>query len=165
MPEDDPYAMLGLTPAFDLDAAVVEQAYLSRVAISHPDLGGGDADAADQAAALNQARRTLLDPASRAAALLARFGYAQAETSLPEGFLAEIMEARMDFEQAAMDHDARRLAHWRGWAGVRRQEALGRIAGLFREHSATGDSQALGAIRRTLNALRYFERMMEQHDG
>ena len=167
MPEDDPFQALGLTPTFDLDPAQVERAYLARVASAHPDLGlGSDAQSddaqADEAARLNDARRSLLDPESRASTLLRHFGYTGEDKSLPDGFLMEIMEVRMEFEQALMDEDAEQIAQWRRWADERRKEWIETIAALFREHSASGDQALLARIKQSLNAWRYIERMIEQ---
>ena len=167
MPEDDPFQALGLAPAFDLDPAKVERAYLARVASAHPDLGLGteplDTDAqGDEAARLNDARRTLLDPESRANALLRILHHTGEDKSLPDGFLMEIMEVRMEFEQAVMDEDAQQIAHWRSWATDRRREWIETISTLFRQHAASGDRALLDRIKQSLNAWRYIERMIEQ---
>lgn len=161
MGEDDPFGALGLPARFDLGAEEVERAYLLRVASSHPDLGGVDPEAEGRAARLNEARRKLLDPEARAVALLEVLGAPSGDGSLPEGFLLEIMDARMDFERAAMEGDAEGLARWRRWAQERRREVMAEVAGHFRAHAA-GDAGALGAVRRALNAWRYYERMIQQ---
>lgn len=162
MAHDDPFAILGLEPTFDLDPAEVERSYLSRVASGHPDLGGDGPEAGDDTARLNHARRTLLDPEARASALLTHLGHPAGDVSLPEGFLLEIMDARMEYEQAAAEGDRHQLEHWQRWARERRHEAIGQVAGLFRRHRATGEPEVLGEIKRTLNAWRYIERMIEQ---
>lgn len=162
MPEADPFKALGLLPTFDLDTAQVERAYLARVASAHPDLGLDAESEGDEAAGLNDARRTLLDPESRAAAMLHSLGYTGEDKSLPDGFLMEIMEVRMEFEQAVMDEDAQQIAKWRNWAADRRREWIDTISALFREHAASGDRALLARIRESLNAWRYIERMIEQ---
>src|SRR6056297_275624 len=64
-----PFDILGLGVSFDLDQADIEQAYLARIASAHPDLGAADGSA--DPSVLNEARTTLLDPESRARAVLA----------------------------------------------------------------------------------------------
>ncbi|MCA9272011.1 MAG: hypothetical protein KDA31_03080 [Phycisphaerales bacterium] len=162
MPEVDPFKALGLAPTFDLDAARVERAYLARVASIHPDLGLDAESEGDEAAGLNEARRTLLDPESRVIAFLSLLGYTDEDKSLPDGFLIEIMEVRMEFEQALVDEDAQQIAHWRSWAADRRRESIETISALFREHAVSGDRALLARIKQSLNAWRYIERMIEQ---
>ncbi|MCH8270551.1 MAG: hypothetical protein IH985_04985, partial [Planctomycetes bacterium] len=65
-PEDDPFRILGLDPAFEIESGDLNRAYLTRVATLHPDAAGTDADAAR----INDARRILEDLESRANALL-----------------------------------------------------------------------------------------------
>lgn len=168
MPEDDPFQTLGIPHAFDLDPAQVERAYLARVASAHPDLGSGldsdDAsdDAGEQAARLNDARQALLNPESRAAVLLKHLGHTAEDKSLPDGFLMEIMEVRMEFEQAVMEDNAAEIAKWQSWAADRRREWITTISDLFREWAQAGDQALLARIKQSLNAWRYIERMIEQ---
>lgn len=164
MPDSDPFQTLGLPPSFDLDPKSVERAYLARVASVHPDLESGspDDEVLSEAAELNRARQALLNPESRALALLRILGHAGEDRSLPEGFLLEIMDVRMDLEEAAASGNAERVGHWRSWAAERRLEWTSRIAELFLQHSASPNPELLSEVRRSLNAWRYIERMLEQ---
>lgn len=164
---DDPFETLGLSPRFDLTADEVERAYLARAALCHPDLVSGNAeqaaDAARLSSGLNGARAALADPESRANALLARLGgAAQGSKDLPDGFLMEIMETRMEVESAAESGDAAELARWRAWAAEERRGYIERLGVMFAALGASGDAGALRAIREQLNAWRYIERMLEQ---
>ena len=165
MPEDDPFSALGLPARFDLEPAQIERAYLARVASVHPDLGdlGDKSDqAADSAAALNLARQTLLNPETRASALLSALGFHEEDKSLPDGFLMEIMDVRMELEEAFAEGDAERIARWQRWADDRRKAWIDTISGLFGRLPGSGDSETLSEIKRSLNAWRYIERMIEQ---
>ena len=162
MPEVDPFAALGLPVRFDLEPAHIERAYLARVASVHPDLGDTDDEAADTAAELNLARQTLLNPETRASALLALLGFHKEDKSLPDGFLMEIMDVRMELEEAFAEGNSERIAHWRRWADEQRKEWIDTISGLFRNLTGPGDSVTLSEIKRSLNAWRYIERMIEQ---
>lgn len=165
MHDSDPFQALGLPRTFDLEATAIERAYLARVASVHPDLGSAKEmqdDTSGAAAALNDARQTLLSPEARASALLDVLGFEGEDRSLPDGFLMEIMDVRMDLEEAAAAGNAERVGHWRSWAADRRREWTSRIAELFRRHSASPDPELLSEVRRSLNAWRYIERMIEQ---
>jgi len=162
MPEDDPFAALGLPTRFDLETAQIERAYLARVASVHPDLGDTGDEAADSAAALNLARQTLLNPETRAAALLSSMGFHGEDKSLPDGFLIEIMDVRMELEEAFAEGNPERIAHWRLWADDRRKEWIETISGLFHRLTGSRDAETLSEIKRSLNAWRYIERMIEQ---
>jgi molecular chaperone HscB len=158
----DPFDLLGLPPVFDLDAPALQRAYLQRSAAIHPDLAAQDAEAARQAAALNQAKRMLDDPERRANALLARLGGPgkERDRSLPPGFLIEIMETREEIESARLDPAAR--TRWEHWGAERRAAYAARVSGLFA--SAGSNPAVLRAIRTELNAWRYIERLIEQLD-
>lgn len=166
----DPFEILGLARRFDLTSTEVEGAYLARAAGVHPDLAdAGDADADARSAELNAARRTLLDPEQRANALLELLGGPRKEQdkSLPEGFLAKMMEMREQMDEARASGDARAMAAWRAWAENERRSYVERASAMFAEVARmAGDAPsrpaALAQIRREINAWRYVERMFEQ---
>ena len=155
----DPFDVLQLPPRFDLADAAIEQAYFTKVAAVHPDLAVDDA-ALEQSAALNDAKAALLDPEQRANALLARLGGPSKEQdkSLPPTFLMEVMEAREGLQAAHDTNDAAELARWKDWAAAERTANSAKVAELFKQ----GTPANLRAIRTTLNAWRYIERMIEQ---
>ena len=160
-----PFFILGLQPAFDLDQAAVERAFLRQAARLHPDHAPDMSQDDDSAiAALNAARDQLLDPERRAGILLDLLGgpAPSADKSLPDGFLLEMLETRqaMEDELRADQHDAR--ARWRTWALVRRADFCRALVELFAK--APGNPAVLATIRRELNAWRYIERMIEQLD-
>ncbi len=161
----DPFDTLGLDPRFGLTDAQIEHAYLARIASAHPDR---DADnrALGDAAALNEARKILLDPERRAGALLKRLGGPDAaeDKSLPDGFLMEIMETRARIEQELADDPSEQTrAEWEAWAEQQRGAYARRVSDLF-DRAAGGDTDALGEVRTQLNAWRYIERLIEQLD-
>ena len=155
MSRPDPFDILGLPPRFDLTPPEIRTAHLSRVARLHPDAAGSD----DEAAAVNDARKILEDPESRARALLARLGpNAPDADALPDGFLMEIMEIREAMESAAD------LERFETLAASRRAAHVDRIDQLFRACGPSPSSERLAEIRKELNAWRYTERMIEQLD-
>lgn len=118
----------------------------------HPDWAGGDGLSA---AELNDAKEVLLNPESRANALLELLGGPgkSEDRSLPDGFLLEMMEVR----EAVESGEGKDSGEWRAWAMERRREHERCVADAFESHDLRG-------ARRHLNAWRYIERMIEQLD-
>jgi molecular chaperone HscB len=162
----DPFQTLGLPPAFQVDAAAVERAYLTASATVHPDLAAGDPDAPGRMAEINEARRVLENPELRADALLARLGgpSREQERGLPEGFLAEMMEIRERIDAALSGGSPPERAAWEAWAMDRREEAVREAGALFAGLSSPPKPEELRAVRVRLNAWRYIERLIEQLD-
>ena len=160
----DPFAALGLAHRFGLSDEEIEHAFLARMGSVHPDVAGDEGSM--DAAALIAARSTLLNPETRADALLGLLGgpAASAERSLPDGFLMEMMQLRETVEEdLAEGGDAR--ARWTAFAQTRRAEHGRRVAELFEAAEAgRGGGDLLGAVRVELNAWRYTERLIEQLD-
>ena len=75
------------------------------------------------------------------------------------------MEAREQMEEAVASGDDAAVNHWVNWASGQRRQHLGQIAQLF-DQAGTGLGEGLGdllnQIRLELNALRYFQRMIDQ---
>lgn len=159
LPENqNPYEILGLDVSFAIEPSVVERAYLKRIASAHPDRVGNTG--AVDAAALNAARRCLLDDESRANTVLRLLGgpSASEDRSLPEGFLMEMMDTRSSMEEELdADPDAAR-AKWRQWGSDERKKHTQEFERLLSEPGS------LGACRTQLNAWRYIERLIEQLD-
>lgn len=155
-----PFDILGLAVAFDLDRSKIEQAYLSRISASHPDLAGHDASA--DPSTLNEARTTLLDPERRARAVMAvRAPHAKAPPLSPE-FLAEILEVRQEAEEAMASGDEGAVERWRRWAADRRADLSKELKKLLGSGDAPLDDARAVAAAGVLQQWRYFERMLEQ---
>ena len=68
-PAANPFAVLGISPGFDLDPMAIDRAYRARAARAHPDLEAPSpsSDSGDASIeALNRARAALVDPERRA---------------------------------------------------------------------------------------------------
>lgn len=163
----DPFTTLGLPARYDLEPRAIERAYLERAARLHPDLVGGDEDAAARAAAeLNRAKRTLEHHERRAIALLEKLGGPSAaqDRSLPDGFLIEMLERREQIESALASSDRAQVQRWEAWAADERARYRRRVGEMFDSLGETPEPEALRAIRVQLNAWRYIERLIEQLD-
>lgn len=171
MTDTDPFTLLGLPRTFDLDAQALQRAYLARAARLHPDLSGLPLEESEaQSARLNEARTELVNPERRADRLLTVLGgpTKEADKALPAGFLMEIMETREAVEEALASKDPAQRAHWQNWAADQRAKYIDLVRGQFAALTSLSDSSErsahLKAIRQTLNAWRYIERLIEQLD-
>lgn len=164
----DPFDTLGLPPAFDLDPAALQRAYLQRSAALHPDHAAPDPAGGPEAAALNDAKAVLEDPERRAEALLIRLGgpARSEDRSLPPAFLPEIMAIREEIEEDRASGDPSRMERWEDWANERRAGHIAAVSRLFAEHAAAASeadrAEILRKIRLELNVWRYTERLLEQ---
>jgi molecular chaperone HscB len=165
----DPFTLLGLPRRYDLHRRAIEAAHLRRLAVLHPDRVADplrQAQAQQESAALNDARTILLDAERRADALLALLGgpAREADRSLPEGYLMEVMALRERLERGqsgeapeimqAIEEEVRdRRARHRAEASRLFDIALGA------EDPAGQNPAVLRRIRLELNAWRYIERL------
>lgn len=149
-----------MAPTFNVDPTEIRRKYLGEMARIHPDLARGDENAARNAARLNQARESVEDPESRARVLLARLGGpgADADQSLPPGFLATMMQIREAIEEGGESERPR----WRAWAAKERAGHIARVGAGLEGIVGRATPEQLGAIRQELNAWRYIERLIEQ---
>lgn len=156
------FEILGLKPSFDVAPPAIERAYLRQVASLHPDSSEGDEI---KAAALNKARATLLSPERRAHEVLGAIGGTPGVPpgSLPAGFLLSIMETREQVEAALEAGDEGARAQWQAWVGSQREGYIGQLSRLLGSAQAVPGASRQ-ALRETLNAWRYIERLSEQLD-
>ena len=158
---DDPFALLGLTPSYDVDLAALERAFFERSKAAHPDRVAA-APAAERVAALSRSRalndayQLIKKPVSRAEYLLERAGVTiGANERLDPAFLMEILELREELAGARVAGDVARVEQLQRAMQARRAEALGALSGLF----AAGDH---AAIKHRLIVLRYIHRYLEE---
>ncbi|MGD9884945.1 MAG: Fe-S protein assembly co-chaperone HscB [Reyranella sp.] len=156
----DHFARLGLPAALDLELAQLDQAYFARQRQWHPDrFVGRPADerarASIEAAALNDAYRTLKDPVDRAVYLAALKGVelpGDGKTIDDPDLLMEAMEAREALHEAATVDEVETLA---GQARKDAEAALASLASLLLQDDKP-------AIRKTLLRLRYLDKFAEE---
>lgn len=161
---DDPFALLGLPVAYDIDPAALERAFFERSKAVHPDRVAG-APAAERVVALSRSRalndayQLIKRPVSRAEYLLARAGVTIGDNErLDPAFLMEILELREELAGARAAGELARVEQLQGAMQARRAEALAALPGLF----AAGD---LATIKHRLIVLRYIHRYLEECDA
>ncbi len=160
----DPFDLLGIPPAFPVDETRLRQAWLKATARNHPDRAADAEQAHRTLSAVNQAYRTLSDPEKAAGALLTRLGGPSPDQAkaLPDGFLMEMLEIRDELEEAKASRDPAKIAKLEAWADEQRGMWIERVSQQFEAHSEQNDHR--DAIRESLNAWRYIERLIEQLD-
>ena len=156
----DHFARLGLPAALDLDAAALDKAYFARQRQWHPDRFVGKpaeerAKASVEAAALNDAYRTLKDPLARAVYLAGLKGVelpGDGKTIDDPELLMEAMEAREELHETSSIDTVDALAvKTRG----EMQKSLAELGGLFLANDKP-------AIRKALLRLRYLDKFADE---
>ncbi|WP_421998096.1 Fe-S protein assembly co-chaperone HscB [Reyranella sp.] len=156
----DHFARLGLPAALELEPAALDRAYFALQRQWHPDRFVARppeerARASVEAAALNDAYRTLKDPLSRAVYLASLEGVdlpGDGKTIDDPELLMEAMEQREALHEASSAEAVDALA---AQARDDRREALAALGGLF----LAGDKPA---IRKALLRLRYLDKFVEE---
>lgn len=164
---ENAFAVFGLPLRFELDSDELARRYTVLGRATHPDLAGDDpveqVEAMELSAKVNEAFRVLSDEEERANLLVRLFGGPSREEdkTLPDGFLPLIMITREELSEAQLEGDAQRVAAIEADARAQRAARLKEIARLFALKTPP-DLQTLRQIRVELNALRYFQRLLEQ---
>jgi molecular chaperone HscB len=163
-PASDPFALLGLVPAYDVDLAALERAFFERSKAAHPDRVAS-APAAERVAqlsrarALNDAYQLIKKPVARAEYLLARAGVAIGDNErLDPTFLMEILELREELAEARAAGQTAKVEQLAATMKARRTTALDALPALFAAHD-------LAAIKDRLILLRYVERYLQECDA
>ncbi len=163
----DHFTLFGLLPTFDVDPAALRQKYLRISRDVHPDhhADGGAALSMHVSAQLNEAYRVLLDPLLRAEYLLELAGGKSAaeDKSVPPDVLATTLELRELIADARATDDQPALERCRTRIGELHERTLGvmsRLAG-----NLPGDQNLRNELRSTLNALKYYARLLTEAAG
>lgn len=167
-----PFAVLGLEPAYALDAAAMKKRFLALSRALHPDFHG-TADAAtrrlaeDSTAALNAAFQLLSDDAQRADWLVRALDGPREDQdrAMPAPFLDAVLEWNEAIESAR--HSAAGSSERAALQGLSvelrkaREQGMQRVADLLTPLPPAG-SPVLRDVRQELNALRYLDRALRE---
>lgn len=166
------FQRLGLPTTYRLDLGELERAYLSWSRELHPDFFQLRPEADRQlslslSASLNDAYRTLKDPIRRAEYLLQLRGgpTASQERSMPEGFLEDVLELRMEIEeikQAGEERtaDRRKLEERLHQERASAMEEVAALFGALESSEESGAPEKLLEIRRRLNTVKYLDGLL-----
>jgi len=170
----DYFTLLGLPRRFDLDEQELHREFLAISRHAHPDFHADEPPEVQQlslriSAAVNDAYRTLKDPARRAAYLLELFGgkSSAVDKSVPEGFLGTMMMMQEELADAKAAPDQAELDRLRAVLQTQHDGLMHRVAGLFGEHQESLVCEAvrndlLDEIRKHVNAVSYVKKLLSQ---
>jgi molecular chaperone HscB len=160
----EPFTLLGLAPAFEIDLAALEKAFFERSRALHPDRYA-TAPAAERVAALSKARalndayQILKKPVPRAEYLLERAGVTIGDNErLDPAFLMEILDLREALALARHAGQTAEVERMAAEMAARRNAVLAQLPALF----AAND---LPTIKTQLIVLRYLDRYLEECDA
>jgi len=167
----DYFEMLGVPRMFDLDEKTLHEKFLALNRHAHPDFHVNESAEVQRlslsvAATVNDAYRTLKDPARRAAYLLELLGGKSSaeDKSVPEGFLGTMMMMQEELEEARTAGDRGELDRLGKVLATQHDGLIHRIAGLFAEiEPATAcnavHNDLLSEIRKQVNAVSYVRKL------
>ncbi len=156
----DHFARLGLPAALELEPTALDRAYFALQRQWHPDRFVGKpaqerAKASAEAAALNEAYRTLKDPLARAVYLAELKGVelpGDGKTIDDPDLLMEVMDAREELHEASSVGEVDALARF---AREDLEKGLAALSSLFLANDKA-------AIRNALLRLRYLDKFAEE---
>ena len=165
----DAFDVLGIAPAFDLDAKLLEQRYRDLQRQLHPDKFvqasvATRRESLSRAVSVNDAYRVLRDELKRAEALFVRFGGVVSEQGAKQAepaLLLEVIELREELAATKESQDVQ--ARERLTREVQHKNALATEA--LRQAFAAlqaGVASALDDAARALSRLRYYRRFLDE---
>ena len=165
--DDDPFHLLGVERRFDLDPSEIRLRVVRKAAKLHPDRASDPIEGeshGQELAAVHSAASILQDDERRADALLRVLGgpSASEDRTLPDGFLEEILETRMQLEEVVALGEESGILQLENWANDQRAKHVARVSVLFGKGTPSTTGDQLVKIRHELNTWRYIERMLEQ---
>ena len=160
------FALFGLPQAFDIDPQQLRRRYLQLSREVHPDRGVGagvsESLRLQLSAQTNQAHEVLSDPVLRAEYLLELSGGKSAaeDKAVPPNVLSETLMLREEIDDAKRSGDAAALGSIGNQVRSSFDRRLAEISDVARR--LPGDESLRGELRVNLNALKYYQRMLEQ---
>ncbi|QDU61500.1 hypothetical protein Pan216_23610 [Planctomycetes bacterium Pan216] len=158
------FELLELPTSYDVDPDALERSFLSLSRRYHPDfhqLASSEELAKNQAtqASLNDAYTTLKQPFRRAEYLLSLLGgpSASEQKEMPPEFLEDVLELRLEIEEAKESEDALAIAAMEERLARDRDEVMGRVGRTFTRLDAAeaANVETRRTIRSDLNIVRY----------
>ncbi|SEL61249.1 Co-chaperone protein HscB [Stigmatella aurantiaca] len=168
------FDMFELTPTYDVDVPKLERQFRDLSLQLHPDrfAQAGPKErrlSLEQTTALNEAYKTLKDPARRAFYLLKLHGVdmerddASAQKRMPQAFLEEVLELREELELAVKARDLTRAQAMAVDVTARQREAQAEAAEALRALTNTpADAEQVKKASHALGRVRYFTRFLEE---
>jgi len=172
----DYFALLGLLRQYEIDQELLHSKFVALSRHVHPDFHNHESPEVQKlslelSSTINDAYRTLKDPAGRADYLLELLGGKSSaeDKSVPDGFLGTMMMMQEELADAKASADSGELARLSAVLKTQREGLLRRIGGLFEEYRQGLACNAirrevLDEIRKHVNAVSYVRRLLSQLD-
>jgi molecular chaperone HscB len=172
----DYFTLLGLPRQFELDANLVQRRFFALSRHAHPDQHSLETPEVQEVAlrlssTINDAYRTLSDPARRGAYLLELLGGKSSaeDKSVPDGFLGTMMMMQEEIAEAKSSGDVATTNRLHAVLATQHEGLSARIFELFRQHQESVGCEGLrqglfGEIRQQLNAISYVQKLLSQLD-
>lgn len=170
----DYFTLVGLPRQYAISREELHRRFLALNRHAHPDFHAGESPEVQElslrvSAAVNDAYRTLNDPATRAAYLLELLGGRSSaeDRGVPEAFLPTMMMMQEELADAKAAGDQAELARLRAVLQTQHDGLLTRIGALFGEHQealacAAVRADLLDEIRKQVNAVSYVRKLLSQ---
>lgn len=158
----DPFATLGLHPAFDIDRSELEAKYRALQKALHPDRFAQAPVqerrmSLERAVRVNEAYRLLKDDLARAKALLALRGVEVSdEPPADPELLMEVMELREELAEARSSQDLAKVTKLGEAIGKRQKSLTEEVTRRFKAEEHGAD------LQRALGRMRYYRRFLEE---
>ena len=162
----DPFATLGLTPRFDVDAAEIERRYRELQRRFHPDrhVSAPSKERREsllKAMEINEAYRTVSDEVARAEALLLHVGLASADSkAADQEFLMEVMELREGLADAKEAQDFERVQMMAADVKSKMQAVRDALRDAFDPASDKKNERA--SLAMLVSKLKYYHRFLDE---
>ena len=160
------FELLGLNPIYNIDLTELRRKYLHSSRDIHPD-HHGDATADPNlslrtSARLNEAYRVLVDPLLRAEYLLELAGGKSStqDKNVPQEILNQTLMLREDIEEAQAADDQDSLSLIQQQIYLLYDQTADEVAKLALQLSGT--DQTRRQLRQKLNAVKYYQKLLEQ---
>jgi molecular chaperone HscB len=171
----DKFAVLGVARSFDLEPSALEDRFRAVSRKLHPDrfaraTPAERRHALEQTTRLNDAYRTLKDPAKRGEHLLELRGLKPGQdggsAQMDPEFLEQMMEDREQLMEAKLEGGAAEVARLAEGIRAKAAQALARAGALLRTlEGPDAASVSLPAVAEQLSRLRYYARYLDEVEG
>lgn len=170
----DYFTLLGLPRQFEMDPKQLQQRFFALSRHAHPDQHSLETPEVQEMAlrlssTINDAYRTLSDPARRGAYLLELLGGKSSaqDKSVPEGFLATMMMMQEEIAEAKAAGDTATTNRLRAVMATQHDGLLAKISELFKQHQESVGCEgirqgAFDELRQQLNAISYVHKLLSQ---
>lgn len=159
------FEILGIQPAFHVDAGLLKKAYFAVSRATHPDHFEGDTQLAEEKSAqVNLAYATLKDPVKRMAYILEIHGLLSDKDTLSPDFLMDMMEINEQLMELEIDPNPKIAQTIREAVNQLEQSLRHLVTSSIEAFDNLGDVTKLPAVKEYYYKTKYLVRVKENLD-